>query len=201
MSHTGGWREKAGLENTKKEKELERICESQRNTAQAQSKVLASFLLHLSGLVPTCWTCTDTSGCETGGLGNNQDGKHCGVDRTCVLAGPLLLALTGLPRALQCGSRGLSIKQVGSEMGREATWRWPHRMKGTLHRVPRHLVVRECDDMELRGDLSTWRPRRKPGGSFYYQPPVNLSLGIWSVTISHLNRWQCWDSVVQKTIT
>lgn len=86
-SHTRGQRERRGLKNTEREKEKERIQESEKNSAQAQSKVLSSFLLDLSGLVPNSWTFTDTSWCHTGELGTKRGGKHRRVDATWMLAG------------------------------------------------------------------------------------------------------------------
>lgn len=47
-----------------------------KDSAQAQSKGLSSFLLDLSSWVPNSWTFTYTSGYQTGGLGNKEGGKH-----------------------------------------------------------------------------------------------------------------------------
>lgn len=46
------------------------------DSSQAQSEGLSSFLLDLSSWFPNSWTSTSTSGCQTGGLGNNEGGKH-----------------------------------------------------------------------------------------------------------------------------
>lgn len=70
-SHTGGQTEKGGLKNTERENGQERVRESEKNSAQVQSKVLSSFL-DLSGLVPNSWTFTDISWCHTGELRNNE---------------------------------------------------------------------------------------------------------------------------------
>lgn len=82
MSHTRGLREKGGLENTQRRKRSQKVSESLKSSAQTQSKVLSSFLLALSGLVPPLRCSQILPGVGLESWETMRSGKHHGVGGT-----------------------------------------------------------------------------------------------------------------------